>query len=134
MALILNDFARRHPDARFVILRESEPTDYVSQVSQFVEVYGDGTRNLLTRAIEEAPVEQGAQDTLSTNDLSESIAVVDFMPGQSGDPMFVSGVGVVPNILMFDSDGQFVGPEPYWLGPYDAGGLLNFLQEALSGN
>lgn len=133
MDLILNDFARRYPDARFVVLRESEATDYASQLSQFVEVYGEGTRDLLTRAIEEAPVQQGAQDALSTDDLSENVAVVDFVPGQAGDPMFLSGVGVVPNILVFDSDGRFIGPEPYWLGPYDAGGLINYLQEALSG-
>jgi len=133
MDLILNDFARRYPDVRFVVLRESEATEYTNQLNRFIEVYGEDTRDLLTRAIHEAPVKQGARDALDTDGLSESIVVVDFIPGQAGDPMFISGVGVVPNILVFDSEGRFMGPEPYWLGPYDAGGLINYLQEALSG-
>lgn len=130
MVTILNDYAGRHPEATFVVLEEANALDFDRHLEQLVEIYGERIRRVFEEALRSAPVAAGTGRALAGAAFERNIRVIEYVPGGRGDPMNHFGAGVVPNILWFDQSGSYLGPEPYWLGPYDAGGLIDFLQAA----
>lgn len=130
MALILNDFARRHPNATFVILSEADALAYDRHLEMLIATYGAWIGEVYAREAQNAPVMTRA--ALADAQFENNVMLVEFVPGDpDADPMYQFGVNLVPNILVFDEDGWYQGPKPYWLGPYDAGGLISILQSVL---
>lgn len=129
MVTILNDFARRHRSATFVILSEANALDFDRHIEALSQTYGERIRQVYEMAARDAPVAESAGESFAGEQFEENVRLLEFIPGTAEDPMYRFGAGVVPNILLFDEDGRYMGPDPYWLGPYDAGGLINFLQD-----
>lgn len=130
--LILNDFASRYPDTQFVLLEVEGAVDYSSQAEAFSATFELTDDAWLYDAAATAVVDEDAVRAFDSTRLSSEIALVEIAPGGQGDPIRLNGIGVLPNIWVFDDQGRFVGPEPYWVGPYDAGGLINTLDALMA--
>lgn len=132
LAIVLNDFANRYPAVQFLVLREAEP-DLGVVLALVQETFGHTARSVLEAGINAQDI-RSPSATLIEASLDPRISVVEFEPGSAGDPMLLPfiGTGLVPNIFVFNANGQFIGPKPYWQGKYDAGGLISFLEGTLS--
>jgi len=119
---VLGRFAENHPEVHFIILQDvSSLNDLRPMIEAFVELYGEDSLppNLLQVAQTDLSEDVGnIGASLYPDDLPPNVRLVNYFDGDTNDPARWWGRPFAPGIMVFDTEGRFVGPEPFWLGPY----------------
>lgn len=128
---LVNDYARLHPDVSFVVFQEASQLAIVDVlgdlVSRFsVDVLYEPERTMFLDG-------EASQESVSlrSDDWADNVAFVTFVSGSDSDPGWLWGRVTTPDLFSFDGRGIYVGPSPYWRGPYDLAGVARFLNGAV---
>lgn len=130
---LLNDYAQQHPDANFMILAEVVPDTMTEALEGIVQAFGlevlpEPDRTLY---LEGAPLAFSVMSQQA--DWAPNLHLLEFEAGSLADPGIIFGRTTTPDLFVFNAEGVFVGPEPYWTGPFDIWALRQIL-DAITAN
>jgi hypothetical protein len=137
----LNRLAKQFPEVHFIVLQPESGLDadialYDAFISRFGEAAMPEETILQLRRLQSNPADakqaaaaaEASHYTLAADSgWQDTVAVITYERGSTGDPTIVWGRDFTPGLTILGAAGEYLGPEPFWSGPYTSAALESFL-------
>lgn len=127
----LNRWAASYPDVDVVILEADVDQDRALQattalLAEYIELYGrEAVPGDLLLAVERGRFPDQAAVALPREGWAPNVTLITYMPGDANDTARWWGQVTTPGLMIFDAEGVYQGPDPLWLGPFEAPALMD---------
>lgn len=129
LAFELNTLALNNPNVQFIIFEPKYPQTPRDTYLNFATTFGSG-------AVPDSVVDWESDEPLQLTGFTlvqnlPNVRVIGYESGSSSDPGMVWGQIGLPGLMLFDRNGNFAGPAPYWNGPFNVGSFRNTVEAFL---